>query len=420
MLIEKDLYSLCTFGVCYRFIVLDDQLHMSATYDSQEHPDARSHLLAIVITLGGERKALMEAQFQSLEGFRVEYVDGIPSRSIRRKDDLRAALEEAELVQPGDDELHQAMWLRCRSLSRDRAVLACYLAHLRAMRKAVQLGADVIFEDNVRMPAKPPNEAARRILECVRASPHADLRLFGFGARAEDHEAVYRNARPEDGALPLPFRFPPSSESEANTPGVKQIPAAWGAYAYWISRRGWKNLLHRIRNDMPMAVVAERGKNLRGYVVRPIDRILVSRCVSQDDCEEAMRSLQIRQAAGCSLASHELEGKTRIQPATVHLSRVVAGAPCCYRAPMLRSTIHDKWDGAFCESSEAQMRCCVAIEDSFQGLWLSEAEFEAVRLQQEHGEWAHTDGLQRKTWGNEKTSDDKGLDGNYSAVRSHQ
>ena len=379
---------------------------MSGTDDAQEHPDTRSHLLAIVITLGGERKALMEAQFQHLEGFRVEFVDGIPSRSIRRKDDLRAALEEAELVQPGDDELHQTMWLRCRSLSRDRAVLACYLAHLRAMRKAVQLGADVIFEDNVRMPSEPPNEAARRIIECVRASPHADLRLFGFGARAEDHEAVYGNAQPEDGALPLPFRFPPG-ESEDIRPGVKQIPAAWGAYAYWISRHGWENLLHRIRNDMPMAVVAERGKNLRGFIVRPIDRILVSRCVSQeDDCEEAMRSLNVRQAEGSSIASHELamQGQTRNQPAMVNLSRVVAGAPCCYRAPMLRSTIHDKWDGAFCVSSEAQMRCCVAVRDSFQGLWLSEAEREAVRLQKEHGEWAHTDGHQRKTWRNEKTA----------------
>lgn len=334
-------------------------------------------LRAVVITLGGERRALMEEQFAAVGGFEADFIDGVHSRSLRRKDDLRRHLEEAELVAPGDEALHASMWLRCRSLNRDRAVLGCYLAHLRAMRRAVDTGADVVFEDNVRLPAS-PGEAARRIRACAEASPGADLRLFGFGARAEDMRALYASASSSAAALPLPFRVDAEAEGQGGPPS-RRTPAAWGAYAYWVSPRGWATLLGRIRDDMPMAVVAERGKSLRGYVVRALDKILPSRSVSQErEREEA--------------------GGGGGEPA-----RVVAAAPVAYRAPMLRSTIHDKWDAPFCESTEAQMAACRAwAADSFDALWLSEAEREAVRVRGEEGVWRHNDGLVRQAWHNEK------------------
>lgn len=340
----------------------------------------------------------MEAQFAALEGFEsVEFVDGIPSRSLRRKEDLRAALEEAELVQPGDDQLHATMWLRCRSLSRERAVLACYLAHLRAIRQAVQSGADVIFEDNVRMPARPPGEAARRIRACIEASPQAELRLYGFGGRKEDLEAMYAEVSPKTAALPLPFRFVPDGHAvvdsgPADVANTKRVPVTWGAYAYWISPRGWATLLHRIQSDVLMAVVAPKGKNLRGFMVRPIDKILPARCVSEEQERSEATAHISQEGIGSLLCS-------------TPPSRVVSAMPCCYRAPMLRSTIHEQWDASFCEATVAQMRACASAEDSFDRLWLSVKERNAVEMQSRTGEWIHNDGLVKGTWENVKLAD---------------
>ena len=58
-------------------------------------------------------------------------------------------------------------------------MLACCLAHLRAMRRAVAEGWDLVIEDNCRG-AVLCGEAAARIRACAESSPAADLRYYSY------------------------------------------------------------------------------------------------------------------------------------------------------------------------------------------------------------------------------------------------
>lgn len=107
--------------------------------------------------------------FSVSPSFEVHFHPGVPSRSLRNKEGLLTAAYECGILtedprdtflagkkssQPSewnDLDYPSELWKKGKSLNRERSVLACLMAHLNAMRFAVENGFDVILEDNVRM-----------------------------------------------------------------------------------------------------------------------------------------------------------------------------------------------------------------------------------------------------------------------------
>ncbi len=168
--------------------------------------EPRRLVRALVITLGGDRQRAISQHLAAVGGFQVFFCPGVPSRSIRSKDGLREAAEECGLFaapasdgsgvvgataestagEPSEGHPHSYtfdnFWRDCRSISRQRAVLACLFAHVRALKHARDIpgGVDVVFEDNVRF-FRHPGKSAARIRQLQAATPDAVVRLFGFG-----------------------------------------------------------------------------------------------------------------------------------------------------------------------------------------------------------------------------------------------
>lgn len=93
-----------------------------------------------------------------------------------------------------------------------------------------------------------------------------------------------------------------------------------------------------------------KGKRARFYAVKPIDKILPR---------------QIMNLCG---------------PETVHLQT----HPSFFRAPMLTSKIHAKWDPEFCKSTEYQLD---KTDLKWSDLWLSPIEEKVIDRRKEFGDW---------------------------------
>lgn len=141
----------------------------------------------LVITLGGERQRILEDMFSSpglSDEFEIEFSPGVRQRELRNRvgvlkyAHLAGILpeEEWDALEPVvmDENRHDSFnisevlrcagvkvnsdrqgsesdkrlyfseefWRKAKSLSRDRSVLACSFAHLIAMKRCIQIGAD--------------------------------------------------------------------------------------------------------------------------------------------------------------------------------------------------------------------------------------------------------------------------------------
>jgi hypothetical protein len=64
----------------------------------------------------------------------------------------------------------------------------------------------------------------------------------------------------------------------------------------------------------------------------------------------------------------------------------ISSRPTFFRAPMLTSKIHAKWDAGFCQSTQYQLdKFCNGM--TWSDLWLTSSEKLIVRYHQEHGKW---------------------------------
>lgn len=301
-----------------------------------------------------------------------------------------------------DVKLHYAreLWQKAKALNRGRATMACLLAHLRAMKLCVKEGFDFILEDNVRAP---PEECAQRIWEAIDASEEwhqrADsgehqcrLRYYGFlGSLPNLHwvltthiertaftrESIDENMEEKDSPRATVFPFPitqdfdqspedcqDAAEEEHSEDTAPHQPTfghqkpggtpIWGAYAYWISEEGLLALLAALRMDV--GAMLWKGKRMRAYVVKPIDKVLPR---------------QVMETLGRN---------------SIHVST----RPAFFRAPMLTSKIHAQWDAEFCKSTEYEMENATL---SWSDLWLSDTERRIVHRHIQTGEWLTMDEL---------------------------
>jgi hypothetical protein len=400
----------------------------------------RRKLRPLIITMGGTRQANMEQLFSNMsdEFEPPGFSPGVPSRSLRNRFEFFRIAHEAGLVPEGeweamtvamqmpeyelhpdrffeclndvpvvpgrkggarDVKLHYSveLWQKSKSLNRGRAVMACLLAHLLAMKRCVEEGYDFILEDNVRAA---PEECARRVWEAMDASgewqqangDQCHLRYYGWlGSLSNLHWVLNTHATrtafaresttdgPEEEShqatfFPFPitqdFDLSPEDKEASNESedehGVgavhpptfgNQKPGGtpiWGAYAYWISSQGLESLLDALRMDV--GAMLWKGKRMRNYVVKPSDKVIP---------RQVMASL----------------GRQCIHVTT---------CPAFFRAPMLTSKIHAQWDAEFCKSTEYQMNHSVL---SWSDLWLSDTERGIVHHHSQTGNWLTMDEL---------------------------
>jgi len=395
---------------------------------AQEEPKIKK-LRALVISMGGERQVHMTQMFQTPElaahFHPPTFSPGVPSRSIRNRKQLlhtcyRANLlckEEWEAIENDKPipDLHNdsrkgrkmdlevpysvEFWRKGKSLGRGRAVLACFLAHLIAIRTHVEDedgGFDIILEDNVRplvyqdpeydnlgnvsevVNEKPNNkllecECAKRIRETINASEACDesclLRYYGWLGSIENVQYVYNHHAKTEGKLHTfdfdkcgnntsIFSFP--TKCYDHKPGT----AIWGAYAYWISPEAYhKALIPALRSDV--GSILWKGKRMRQYLVKPIDKVIPRKVMEymasrRQSNEEVLSQQQSKVLTNLETTHKKVTAKEKnkahsqyrnIDAKAIHVST----HPAFYRGPM-KSKIHTQWDVEFCKSTEVQFK----------------------------------------------------------------
>lgn len=308
---------------------------------------------------------------------------------------------------PADVKLHYCdeLWRKVKTINRGRSVLGCILAHLIAMKTFVDDGGfDVLLEDNVRAPLN--GEAARRIRQTIEAARECEsttgkvhMKYFGWlgsmlnlqwtfqshliarrlgNKRVDDNkgngnDTMTRLAEESDCFVAM---FPTTqhveedlesgryvvddNDTNASTPEmtsplgdfkVHSKPGGtpvWGAYAYWVSKEAHEAVLDLLRKDI--GAMLWKPKSARFYTVKPIDKIL-----------------------------------PRQTFATFGLASVVISSqPAFFRAPMLTSKIHSKFDPEFCKSTEYQL---AQTDLTWNSLWLTDSERLVVEHHEKTNEW---------------------------------
>ncbi|OEU15603.1 hypothetical protein FRACYDRAFT_240296 [Fragilariopsis cylindrus CCMP1102] len=122
----------------------------------------------------------------------------------------------------------------------------------------------------------------------------------------------------------------------------------WGAYAYWMSNEGYESLMGTLRNDV--GAILWKGKRQRHYSVKPIDKILPRQTIANF-------------------------GSSSVQ---------ISSQPAFFRAPMLTSKIHSKWDPGFCDATEYQLQ---SNNLDWYNLSLTDTEREIVSHHNISGKW---------------------------------
>lgn len=304
-------------------------------------------------------------------------------------------VEEGRRGSPHDVKLHysEELWRKAKALNRGRAVLGCTMAHLIALPRFVEGNFDMMLEDNVRAPVEEFVERFRNIVQSSRewsklTGDPCHLRYYGWLGSIPNLRWMYDSHIPSrghvsedssrDGAV---FPFPTQKdiqddlekrkasmtglsgetpkEDGARGDGKIELPslerdpggnAIWGSYGYHLSREGYRMLLRVLQNDV--GALLHKGKRARVYTVKPIDKIL-PRIILRESPEN---------------------------PHAVHL----CSCPVVFRAPMLTSKIHVRYDPEFCKSTEFQLQ---KSRLEWSALWLTQAEHETVRHRERTGEW---------------------------------
>jgi hypothetical protein len=421
--------------------------HYSYTLNSSDTMatpvEPRRKLKVMVITMGGPRQEMIEDLFrQPLMAQHFEapiFSPGVSSRALRCRAEFLRIANEAGLLPPeewtamknargqeryeknrglfffdcleqvpilaegrrgndADIKLHYSveLWQKAKSLNRGRAVLACAFAHLIALKRFTSEGFDCMLEDNVRCS---PESCAERIWEARHASLEwerreektchfrfigwlgsttnlewilethskkrshkreasddrqpSEMSVFPFPTHEHLEEDLKEMEETKDDSSPEKYRDTEEEElaDSANSKASHKMPggtAIWGAYAYWMSKEAYDSMLHTLQLDV--GAMLWKGKRMRVYAVKPIDKILPR--ITQEN----------------------------FGPPSVHITT----HPAFFRAPMLTSKIHTRWDPDFCRSTEFQLR---HTDLDWSKLWLSGTEREIVNHHQSTGHW---------------------------------
>ena len=323
-----------------------------------------------------------------------------------------------------DRKLHYSveLWWKSKSISRERGVLACFLAHLIAMRQLVEDGYDLILEDNVRAPLFGAEggdggsaggdleaevdkycecaeriwaamEASERLSNASRGNGQVDgdeneeitskechLRYYGWLGSKPNLRWLYETHIPrmrarvdwDDGSNGGGgvFPYPTLEEFRADKP----VPKRSSSKLSNEEKKSDGDASDEKPNDNNQEGQKEEkeeeekgsGTPIWGayayWISRPAYESLIS------DLRSDVGAILWR---GKNMPAYIVKPIDRVLPRrtmqrfgrdAVH----VATVPAFYRAPMLQSTIHSQLDVEFCKSSEYQMKQVAGAESSLE------------------------------------------------------
>jgi hypothetical protein len=392
----------------------NDNTNEEPAADDDEDDEERP-IKVLIITMGGARRAALEELLlqqhdrcssttsRNKRIIEATFLEGVPSRELRARRSFAVHCHRAGLLPaveweavrddhdnnkgmsweealanvptpvPGGRHFLLDLWHRSKALSRDRAVLACTLAHLTAMRRLVgaaeaeeessssSTSYDAILEDNVRWDthtvwqtirdiqgAKRQYDQQQQLDTTTSRTVVVHMQYFGWLGSVPNLRWMYGSHIPRHHhdihhSIIVPFPNPQDILDDVAA-GTYDTPAPvvttvgdrhddnrapggnpiWGAYGYWISSSAYETVLTRLRNDV--GALLWKGKRQRRYRVKPIDKILPR-----------------------LVRNHY--GNTSVQLCVI---------PAFFRAPMLSSQIHTSFDPEFCRSTTWQLRLSAA------------------------------------------------------------
>lgn len=399
--------------------------------------DSSLEIRVLVITMGGARREAVEKMFDEIGGFaKPVFSPGIPSRDLRNRSNFfricnRAGIippEEWEKLRhvcegppvdggreffeclagvpiapdrrgsPADVKLHYCdeLWRKAKTVNRGRSVLGCILAHLIAIKTFVDDGNfDVLLEDNIRAPLD--GQAAQRVRQTIEAARECEpltgqvhMKYFGWlGSMLnlkwtfQSHLSARRlGSTIDNGASDDCFvaMFPTTQHVEKDLETGQYVvdnenldtislgdakvhskpggTPVWGAYAYWISKEAYEGVVDLMRRDV--GAFMWKPKSARFYSVKPIDKILPRNTFATFG----------------------------------EASVVITSRPAFFRAPMLASKIHSKFDPEFCKSTEYQL---TQTDLAWSSLWLTDSERLVVQHHKNSGEWITASEVEENT-----------------------
>jgi hypothetical protein len=290
------------------------------------------------------------------------------------------------------------LWRKAKTVNRGRAVLACALAHLMALKQLTDEGFDALLEDNVRMPLASVADRLWQTMDAVTEREAATgspchMRYYGWLGSIPNVQWIYETHMSRDATVvPLPTpqdieadlaqykerQKETDVEKESGTSDTSAVNGTdesgktekeeklqkpggsnpvFGTYAYWISKDAYEAVMDVLRKDV--GALLWRSKRMRYYQVKPIDKILPRQI------------------------SAAFDGSAVLIPR----------APAFFRAPMLTSKIHAQWDPAFCKSTEYQLQ---QTGLTWSGLRLTAVERTVVAHYEACGAWLTPAQLQDK------------------------
>jgi hypothetical protein len=404
----------------------------------------RRKLRVMIISMGGERQRVMERIFAEphmQEQFEPPtFSPGIPSRSIRNRNDFFRVAHEAGLIpdgpewtalqlaaddpyykehadrffdclcdipvvqegrrgSPQDTSIHYSreLWRKAKALNRGRAVLACLLAHLIGLREFVAQGFDLLLEDNVRLPVK---DCARRIWEGIHASEEwcqrdgisCHFRYTGFLGSISNLRWIYQWHISRCGFTRE------SAEPGRSECTVFPFPTAHDIDQY-LADDELESATEFEKNDDRRTGKLSATKDDRKPGGNPVWGCY-GYWISKEGYQAVLAVL--RSDVGAMLWKGKRNRHYSVKPVDKILPRQIMSLfgtesvhipthPTVFRAPMLTSKIHTQWDPEFCKSTDYQLRQSGLC---WSDLWLTEAEKAVVNHYEATGEWVSHEALE--------------------------
>jgi hypothetical protein len=299
-------------------IDMDSAIAQVKQWSSTSSAPPPTPLRLLCVTLGGPRQERMKILFESNPDFHLTFISGIQQRQLRSRKGLIDALRAVNILDSSnpDPVKEEECWRAMRHLNRDRGVLACTLAHIKAMALCAKGDYDAIVEDNICGPIS-IGISANRMRSMIAATPSADARYFAYSGRGTEivqwqQELLLSNAQQQQTFAGWPTTTLPDEG--------KKVSILWGTLAYKTSDRAYQTIMREIQMDLPgsLAFQLKRAKN---HTAKPIDKI-IPRFLTKNNYNIA-----------------------------------VIVQPAFFRAPV-RSKIHPNLDEKFIETTDQQLSLC--------------------------------------------------------------
>jgi len=307
----------------------------------KECPHQDAALKILVITCGGEREKIINQQFKEIKGIDVDFSPGVDGKLLSQRyyweESAKILLKHEEKSSENSETYGwnpENSWDFVKKLCKEqRGVLGNFLAHLIAMKSAVENGYHVVLEDGVRCSQDFLDSVLQfksQVTSPLCCENEIDFLYLGYLGSVPHLEEVYqRFFQTKMLSQKLFSEIPVGKDVKTG----KSFDLIWGSYAYMPTDKAFRALVSSLRSDMGKVFwKLKRGAN----VVKPIDKVMPRQML----------------AAGLNVC--------------------VVHRPVCFRSPGVKSRIHRRYDLGFFQSTTRQLE--LTGGRTWDQVWLSPEE----------------------------------------------